>query len=112
VDYTLLGFVGDRDPRQPGLSQTRQLRLRVSAGAPGSRLPSGGQIRRHARTECRKPSKARGARKQAATLSKPAASSNYEFNSGLVPIHDNSYYSRACAFCPVLVQPVSDEFLW
>jgi hypothetical protein len=25
VDYTLLGFVGDRDPTQPGLSRTRQL---------------------------------------------------------------------------------------
>ena len=36
----------------------------------------------------------------------------YEFDSGLVRIHDNSYYSRACAFCPVLVRPVSDEFLW
>jgi hypothetical protein len=36
----------------------------------------------------------------------------YEFDSGLVRIHDNSYYSRACAFCPVLVRLVSDEFLW
>ena len=24
VDYTLLGFVGDRDPTRPGLSRTRQ----------------------------------------------------------------------------------------
>jgi hypothetical protein len=27
VDYTLLGFAGDRDPTQPGLSRTRQLKL-------------------------------------------------------------------------------------
>jgi len=63
------GFVGDRDPPQPGLSRTRQLRLRVSAGAPGSRLPSGGEIRRPHETECRRPLKTRGARKRVATLS-------------------------------------------
>jgi hypothetical protein len=29
VDYTLLGFVGDRDPTQSGLSRTRQLKLQA-----------------------------------------------------------------------------------
>jgi hypothetical protein len=42
--------------------------VRVSAGAPGSRLPSGGEIRPY-EAECRKPLKKRGARKRAATLS-------------------------------------------
>ena len=41
---------------------------RVSAGAPGSRLPSGGEIRL-CEAECQKPLKERGARKRAATLS-------------------------------------------
>ena len=42
--------------------------VRVSAGAPGSRLPSGGEIRPY-EAECRKPLKQRGARKRAATIS-------------------------------------------
>ena len=42
--------------------------VRVSAGAPGSRLPSGGEIRPY-EAECQKPLKERGARKRAATLS-------------------------------------------
>jgi hypothetical protein len=42
--------------------------VRVSAGAPGSRLQPGGEIR-PSRAECRKPLKERGARKRAATLS-------------------------------------------
>jgi len=42
--------------------------VRVSAGAPGSRLQPGGEIR-PSRAECRKPLKKRGARKRAATLS-------------------------------------------
>ena len=41
---------------------------RVSAGAPGSRLQPGGEIR-PSRAECRKPLKKRGARKRAATTS-------------------------------------------
>jgi hypothetical protein len=42
--------------------------VRVSAGAPGSRLQAGGEIR-PCEAECRKPLKKRGARKRAATLS-------------------------------------------
>ena len=42
--------------------------VRVSAGAPGSRLQTGGEIR-PCQAECRKPLKERGARKRAATLS-------------------------------------------
>jgi len=42
--------------------------VRVSAGAPGSRLQPGGEIR-PSRAECQKPLKKRGARKRAATLS-------------------------------------------
>ena len=42
--------------------------VRVSAGAPGSRLPSGGEIGPD-EAECQKPLKKRGARKRAATLS-------------------------------------------
>ena len=42
--------------------------VRVSAGAPGSRLQAGGEIRPY-EAECRKPLKERGARKRAATLS-------------------------------------------
>ena len=42
--------------------------VRVSAGAPGSRLPTGGEIR-PCEAECQKPLKERGARKRAATLS-------------------------------------------
>src|SRR5271167_4636700 len=42
--------------------------VRVSAGAPGSRLQAGGEIR-PCQAECRKPLKERGARKRAATLS-------------------------------------------
>jgi len=40
--------------------------VRVSAGAPGSRLPSGGEIRPY-EAECQKPLKQRGASKRAAT---------------------------------------------
>jgi hypothetical protein len=42
--------------------------VRVSAGAPGSRLQAGGEIR-PCEAECRKPLKERGARKRAATSS-------------------------------------------
>jgi len=42
--------------------------VRVSAGAPGSRLQAEGEIR-PCEAECRKPLKERGARKRAATLS-------------------------------------------
>ena len=42
--------------------------VRVNAGAPGSRLQAGGEIR-PCQAECRKPLKERGARKRAATLS-------------------------------------------
>ena len=42
--------------------------VRVSAGAPGSRLQAGGEIR-PTEAECRKPLKERGARKRAATIS-------------------------------------------
>ena len=42
--------------------------VRVSAGAPGSRLQAGGEIRPYG-AECRKPLKERGARKRAATIS-------------------------------------------
>jgi hypothetical protein len=41
---------------------------RVSAGAPGSRLPAGGEIRPY-EAECRKPLKERGAKQRAATIS-------------------------------------------
>jgi len=42
--------------------------VRVSAGAPGSRLQPGGEIR-PSRAECRKPLKQRGASRRAATIS-------------------------------------------
>src|SRR5450432_4932760 len=42
--------------------------VRVSAGAPGSRLQPGGEIR-PSRAECRKPLKKRGAKQRAATIS-------------------------------------------
>ncbi len=42
--------------------------VRVSAGAPGSRLQPGGEIR-PSRAECRKPLKERGAKRRAATIS-------------------------------------------
>ena len=42
--------------------------VRVSAGAPGSRLQPGGAIR-PSRAECRKPLKQRGANRRAATIS-------------------------------------------
>src|ERR1035438_239150 len=42
--------------------------VRVSAGAPGSRLQAGGEIR-PCEAECQKPLKQRGASKRAATLS-------------------------------------------
>jgi len=42
--------------------------VRVSAGAPGSRLQAEGEIRPY-EAECRKPLKERGARKRAATIS-------------------------------------------
>src|SRR6516225_5846491 len=42
--------------------------VRVSAGAPGSRLQPGGEIR-PSRAECRKPLKERGANRRAATIS-------------------------------------------
>ena len=42
--------------------------VRVSAGAPGSRLQPGGEIR-PSRAECRKPLKQRGANRRAATIS-------------------------------------------
>jgi hypothetical protein len=42
--------------------------VRVSAGAPGSRLQPGGEIRL-SRAECRKPLKERGANRRAATIS-------------------------------------------
>src|SRR5215469_3378354 len=41
--------------------------VRVSAGAPGSRLPPGGEIR-PSQAECRKPLKKRGASRRAATI--------------------------------------------
>ena|SRR6516162_221161 len=42
--------------------------VRVSAGAPGSRLQSGGEIR-PSRAECQEPLKQRGASRRAATIS-------------------------------------------
>jgi hypothetical protein len=47
---------------------TDERSVRVSAGAPGSRLQAGGEIRPY-EAECQKPLKKRGARKRAATLS-------------------------------------------
>jgi hypothetical protein len=55
-----------RPERRDVLADERS--VRVSAGAPGSRLPSGGEIRPY-EAECQKPLKKRGARKRAATLS-------------------------------------------
>ena len=55
-----------RPARRDFLADERSVRVR--AGAPGSRLPSGGEIR-PGEAECRKPLKKRGARKRAATLS-------------------------------------------
>ena len=45
----------------------RESPVRVSAGAPGSRLQAGGEIR-PCEAECQKPLKEQGARKRAATL--------------------------------------------
>ena len=55
-----------RPARRVRLADERS--VRVSAGAPGSRLPAGGEIR-PCEAECQKPLKERGARKRAATLS-------------------------------------------
>src|ERR1700735_4219297 len=55
-----------RPARRDFLADERS--ARVSAGAPGSRLPSEGAIRLY-EAECQKPLKQRGARKRAATLS-------------------------------------------
>ena len=55
-----------RPERRDVLADERS--VRVSAGAPGSRLPWGGEIRPY-EAECRKPLKQRGARKRAATSS-------------------------------------------
>jgi hypothetical protein len=55
-----------RPARRDFLAEERS--VRVSAGAPGSRLQAGGEIR-PCEAECRKPLKKRGARKRAATLS-------------------------------------------
>jgi hypothetical protein len=55
-----------RPERRVFLAEERT--VRVSAGAPGSRLQPGGEIR-PSRAECQKPLKERGARKRAATLS-------------------------------------------
>src|ERR1700731_3683915 len=49
--------------------------VRVSAGAPGSRLQAGGEIR-PCEAECRKPLKERGANQRAATKVNAVASSN------------------------------------
>ena len=51
--------------------------VRVSAGAPGSRLPAGGEIR-PCEAECRKPLKERGAKQRAATKVNAVASSHYQ----------------------------------
>ena len=55
-----------RPARRDVLTDERS--VRVSAGAPGSRLQAGGEIRPY-EAECRKPLKERGARKRAAILS-------------------------------------------
>ena len=55
-----------RPERRDFLADERS--VRVSAGAPGSRLQAGGEIRPY-EAECREPLKERGARKRAATLS-------------------------------------------
>jgi hypothetical protein len=55
-----------RPERRDVLADERS--VRVSAGAPGSRLPLGGEIRPN-EAERQKPLKQRGARKRAATLS-------------------------------------------
>ncbi len=55
-----------RPERRDVLADERS--VRVSAGAPGSRLQAGGEIRPY-EAECQKPLKQRGARKRAATLS-------------------------------------------
>ena len=55
-----------RPDRRDVLADERS--VRVSAGAPGSRLPSGGEIRPY-EAECQEPLKERGASKRAATLS-------------------------------------------
>ena len=55
-----------RPERRDFLADERS--VRVSAGAPGSRLQAGGEIR-PCEAECQKPLKERGARKRAATLS-------------------------------------------
>jgi len=69
VDHALLGFVRDRDPTQPRLILDTSTEASGKAGAPSSRLPSGGTIRRPHEAECRKLLKTGGARKRAATLS-------------------------------------------
>jgi hypothetical protein len=55
-----------RPERRDVLADERS--VRVSAGAPGSRLQAGGEIRPY-EAECQKPLKKRGARKRAAILS-------------------------------------------
>ena len=55
-----------RPDRRDVLADERS--VRVSAGAPGSRLQAGGEIRPY-EAECQKPLKERGARKRAAILS-------------------------------------------
>jgi hypothetical protein len=55
-----------RPARRDFLADERS--VRVSPGAPGSRLQAGGEIRPY-EAECRKPLKERGARKRAATIS-------------------------------------------
>ena len=62
--YILMNMV--RPERRDVLADERS--VRVSAGAPGSRLQAGGEIR-PCEAECQKPLKERGARKRAATLS-------------------------------------------
>ncbi len=51
--------------------------VRVSAGAPGSRLQAGGEIRPY-EAECRKPLKERGASQRAATKVNAVASSYFQ----------------------------------
>ena len=55
-----------RPERRDVLADERS--VRVSAGAPGSRLQAGGEIRPY-EAECQEPLKERGARKRAATIS-------------------------------------------
>ena len=55
-----------RPARRDDLTDERS--VRVSAGAPGSSLQAGGEIRLD-EAECQKPCKEKGARKQTATIS-------------------------------------------